>query len=181
MLSASGVFFLGVVVVGILLSIGFCVISNKDNAIMSKYDERQKVSKGKSYTYGFYAMVVCEFVVCCLTASGYPDLHIPGTYYHVLSIFIGFTVVCVHDVWNRSYWGMNNNQKAIKALFVVAFVLNLAVCILPYVADHEVAMRTIGSMECYDLPYPNIFCVAFMFIVGATGLIRHLTDKKEEE
>ncbi len=169
------------IMVGLLISAVLVIFANKDKHIKTEYDERQKIAKGKSYTYGFYTILISEVLVFCLSIEGYPNIHIPGAYYHMFSLFLGLTVVCVHDIWCGCYWGLNNNIKRYNGIFLFALLLNLLICIAPYLVNHEVRIRTIAGMECYDLPYANIMCSVFIIIVGIAGLIRRLTTKKEEE
>ena len=76
---------------------------------------------------------------------------------------------------------MNNNIKRYNGIFLFGLLLNLLICVAPYLVNREVRIRTIAGMECYDLPYANIMCSVFLITVGIAGLIRRLTTKKEEE
>ncbi|MCR5099227.1 MAG: hypothetical protein K6B14_09795, partial [Lachnospiraceae bacterium] len=113
------------IVVGLIICVFIFKAVNKDHRIKTEYDERQKAIKGRGYTYGFYTLLVYEAIMLIFSVGGYPELPITEYMWHAVGIYLGVTVVCVHAIWNRAYWGLNNDHKQYIIVVVVCFILNM--------------------------------------------------------
>ena len=57
--------------IGICIGLIFCVIifrfANRNKKLKSEYDERQLQIRGRSYMFAFYAVVIYEALMTCLS------------------------------------------------------------------------------------------------------------------
>ena len=65
------------IIVGLIICIFVFKFANKDKKILTKYDERQQVARGKAYMYGFWAMMIATAVAMLLSLSSSSGLPIP--------------------------------------------------------------------------------------------------------
>ena len=163
------------IVVGLIACVFIFRYANKDHKIKSEYDERQKLIKGRGYMYGFYTVMIYEAIMMCFMVGGYPDLPLQHYIWHAIGIYLGVAVVCVHAIWNRAYWGLNNDHKKYIMVFVACFVLNL----LPVIGTIRSGVKVVDGY--LDLPFVNIICVAFFLVIAVVAIIREITDARQSE
>ena len=163
------------IIVGLILCVVAVKFANKNHKLKSEYDERQKLIKGRGYMYGFYTVMIYEAVIMCFMVGGYPNLPIQQYIWHALGIYLGVAVVCVHAIWNRAYWGLNNDHKKYIIVFVICFLLNL----LPVIGSIRSGVMIVDGY--LDLPFVNIICVAFFLVIAVVAIIREIVDSRQSE
>lgn len=161
------------IVVGLIIVAIFFAIGNADGKIRTEYDERQQIIRGKSYTVGFYSMLIVAAILCILSIG---EVKIPienGVLYFIL-LFVGIMSMVIHSVWNGVYWGLNNKKGSYLILFVICTVINLGSGIMACV--HGTMIRD-GKIST---PFIYILCGLIFIIAGAVMVVRSMYDKKLE-
>ena len=163
---------------GIMCGLAFCVvlfkIANKDHKVKTQYDERQEMIQGRGYKYSFYTMLFMEIIVMLLEMSGI-ELPIENYLVHTIAILIGALVLCVHNIWNGVYWGLNNNRKSYAIIFALAVVLN----IIPLAA--AIANDSLSGHGINSIPLLNVIVLVWMAIIGVVALAKKCVDGKSSE
>lgn len=165
------------IVVGLLICVALFIFANKDHKVKTEYDERQKAIMGKSYTYGFWAVVITEVILMCLRLDPRNSFSIvPAYIFHAVPIYFGLTVVSVYQIWKRCFFGLNNNRGRYIGILIVVGIINtvFAVCLIIFSNGKTV-------YGYYDLPYVNILCEAYILVMCIAGLIRWCIDRGEKE
>ncbi|MBR5338401.1 MAG: hypothetical protein IK152_10500 [Lachnospiraceae bacterium] len=165
--------------IGICIGLIFCVIifrfANRNKKLKSEYDERQLQIRGRSYMFAFYAVVIYEALMTCLSIGGIlKSLPVEEYVFHACSIYVGAIVLCVHSVWNGAYWGLNNNIRRYVGIFIALFILNL----FPIVGVLANGVKTVDGY--IDFPFINLACTIMLVVLAITLLIRRRMDSKAE-
>ncbi|MCR5202192.1 MAG: hypothetical protein K6D02_03745 [Lachnospiraceae bacterium] len=166
------------VVVGVLVGIIVCIVvfklANKDHAVSTKYDERQKEVRGKAYTYAFWTTIVSCAALFLLDVSGV-NLDILGSVKYFIPVFVGVLVQVTYSIWNDGYMGINNNSQRYLVIFVAIALFNASIAIR---SINEKGVFENGVMSA-DMV--NVLCAALLVIVCIEIGIKALMSKREEE
>ena len=137
-----------------------------------EYDERQIAARGVAYKYGFFAMMLYEFIYGMLAAAGVrrTDEAIGA----ILGIFVGVTVFGVTAIVKDAYLTRNDTPKQTAVSLALVTLGNLLVGIGRLLAGEVVAdgVLTIDSV--------NLVCTVMFLIIGAVGVIHWLRGRKDE-
>lgn len=164
------------IIVGLLICVLLFIFANKNHKVKTEYDERQKAIMGKSYTYGFWGMLITEVILMCLRLDPSSSFPVPNYLFHVIPMYLGLTVVSIYQIWKKSCFGLNNNHRRYIAIIIIAGIINVAITICAIVfADGRMVHGY------YDLPYVNILCTIYLFVMGIAWLIRWCFDRDEKE
>ena len=161
------------IAVGLVICIAFFAIGNTNGKLRTEYDERQQIIRGKSYTVGFYSMLIAAALMCVLS-MGEIEVPIENAVLYFILLFVGIMSMVIHSVWNGVYWGLNNKKGSYLALFVICTVFNLGSGIMACV--HGTMIRE-GKIST---PFIYILCGLIFIIVGAVMVVRSIYDKKLE-
>lgn len=165
--------------VGILVAIIICVVLfkllNTDKKIKTQYDERQQEIRGRAYKYSFYTVIFEEAIIMILRTRGIAEF-VWGSYLVQLFVMLsGLLVLCVYSILKGAYWGINNNPRRYMVVIVIATICNI-LPIIGSIAGGDVAKDGIGA-----LPWVNIMVVIWMALIGVSGLVKKVMDKKSGE
>ncbi|MBQ0079152.1 MAG: hypothetical protein KBS66_04565 [Eubacterium sp.] len=164
-------------VVGIILAIVLIVIfaknRNTDGSARAKYDERQKIVRGKGYAVGFYTamgyfVVVLMFDILCVK--------FPLTTGMVAFLGLIITALaCVeYCIIKDAYWGLNENKKSYKWFFGIVGLINLAIGI------NEVREEGFFIDGFISDNLINLTVGVFLIIILITVFIKDNMDKRAE-
>ncbi len=161
--------------VGLVIAVILLKFANKDHRFKTQYDERQELIKGQGYKYSFYTLAILEAFLAILEIGGI-TFAIERYLVHFIVLLIGFTVLCVHSIWNGVYWGLNNNRKRYTAIIVIAVALNL----IPVISS--IARGSLSTEGFNSLPILNIIVLIWMGVIGICALAKKcLATKGNEE
>lgn len=145
---------------------------NKDKAVKTKYDERQKQARGKSYTYGFYATIVANFVFMMAHMFGLGNFL--GFHGYVIAVFVGIIVQMSYAIFKDAYIGLNTNFRKYMIFMSIVSLINIAATVEAFISGEMVRD---GALQA---PFMNLLCsVLFAVLVIDLG-IKKLIDKKEQ-
>ncbi len=163
---------------GIMIGIGSLIIilaltKNGDDA-QSKYDERQQIARGKAYRAGFYTMGLAVLVMFVLEMAGI-SLPIERSLTYFMIFVLGGLALIAVNIWNDSYFAMNENPIRFVIVFALISLFELMVGIR-YLRTGQMVVNGILTFRAMS------FVVVFMLLfVLAMTLIKRLKDKREEE
>ena len=166
-------FILGFAVV-LALGIGAIASSNynNDKKVKTKYDERQRIARGKSFTYGFYAMMIANLLFMFAHLFGLADFL--GSYGYFTAIIIGILVEMTYAIFKDAYMGLNTNPRKYMIFMACISGINIISTVIG-IANSEMIQD--GVLQT---PYLNLLCsILFTVLVADLG-IKHLLDKKEK-
>jgi len=160
--------------VGLVIAVILLKFSNKDHKFKTQYDERQEFIKGRGYKYSFYTLLYLEALLAVLEV-GDISFGIERYLVHFVVILISLAVLCVHSIWNGTYWGLNNNRKRYTAIIAIAIVLNL----IPVIA--AIANGSLSREGFNSLPLLNVIVLIWMGVIGICALLKKGIDAKTNE
>ena len=160
--------------VGLVIAVILLKFANKDHRFKTQYDERQEFIKGQGYKYSFYTLAILEAFLAILEIGGI-TFAIERYLVHFIVLLIGFTVLCVHSIWNGVYWGLNNNRKRYTAIIVIAVALNL----IPVIA--ALVNGSLASEGFNSLPLLNVIVLIWMAVIGICALAKKCFATKGNE
>lgn len=160
------------IVVGLILTVLFLKVMNKDGKMKTEYDERQKEARGRAYMYGFYAIVLTNVLFLVLSTSC--DLSIMGISLYFIPIIVGVMVQVTYSVFHDAYVGLNNNMTRffVGMTFITLFNLFVGISSLingELIVDGELQ----GS-------FVNLLCGGIFLVLTIELGIKKLIDGKEE-
>ncbi len=163
------------IMVGLVLVVIFLKYINRDKKIKTEYDERQKIARGRSYTYGFYALVISNVIMLVVGATNDEIIRILGMNAFFAPLMIGIIVQISHAIFNDCYMGLNNNLTRYMVVMTFISIFNFVCGIVPLVKD-----GFIQNGKLY-ISFINLE-VGVMFIIICIEMgIKKAIDKREDE
>lgn len=174
-MSRSIGFFLGLCLLSILsviIILFICSRINNDKNVVTKYDERQQLVRGKGYKYAYYSLLIELLLYFIFKTSG---LELPVK--EIVMIFIlaviSIMIHTIYCVFNDGYFGINNNPKQYYIMFGVIGLFNVFIGIMNTTSGR---LYSDGKL---DLPACNYICGIMFVVLGASIFIKHLISKSE--
>ena len=160
--------------IGLVIAVILLKFANKDHRFKTQYDERQESIKGRGYKYSFYTLACLEAALAILEV-GDISFGIERYLVHFIVLLISFAVLCVHSIWNGTYWGLNNNRKRYIIVFAVCAALNMIPLIGLFRGEGLTADGKLGA------PIVNIMVLIMMAILAIELIIKEALDRREKE
>lgn len=165
------------IVFGVTVGLVICFIAfrflNKDGSIKTKYDERQDIARGKSYRFGFWGLCAALFALILLDSA---EIVIPAEpiviYFSIF--FVGAVALCVHSIFNGSYFGINNMQSKWISFFIFFGVINGLISVMAYVNG---SLIVDGQLT---VSFVNVLCCLMLVIAIIAIGIKKLIDNRED-
>lgn len=126
----SILFRVSILIYGILLSILIIIliiaVSTKGDSVKERYDERQRLEKGRAFGYAFFTTLVCLLLLSVLPVV---DLSIPAapSILYLTAGLSGVTVYAVYCIWHESYFALNQRLTPLMICFVLIGLSNLLI------------------------------------------------------
>ena len=149
-------------------------IMNNDNAVKTKYDERQKMVRGIGYKYSFWTLVVLLVIMIILDACEL-SLPIKNSVLYFLIIIIGIMVHTTYAVFHDGYFGINNQPKQYYVFFVLIGVFNVVIGVINSVKGDLIDD---GKL---DVPAINLLCGLMFVFLGICIVIKNRISKNEDD
>ena len=163
---------------GVMMGIGGLVIilaltKNGDDA-RSQYDERQQIARGKAYRAGFYTMGLAILVMFVLEMAGV-SLPIERSLTYFMIFVLGGLALIAVNIWNDSYYAMNENPVRFVIIFALIALFELMVGIR-YLTTGQMVVN--GILTFRAMSFVVVFMLLFVLVMT---LIKRLKDKREED
>ena len=160
--------------VGIILLIVILKATKKDGKIKCRYDERQEITRGKAFKYGFFTLIVCNFLYGIGNSLG-ERVYVDPMAGMFLSICIGITVYASYCIWHESYFSLNENPKRVIIAFVAIGLFN-AVIGVHNICDGSFVEDGVIGFHC-----TNLICSAVMFVIVGVIAAKQIALKREAQ
>ena len=163
------------VTVGLLLVVILLKYVNRDKALKTEYDERQKALRGRSYMFGFFGMAIANCIMLFVGIENMDVIRMMGMNAFFIPILIGIVVQFSHSIFNDCYVGLNNNIMRFMVCMSLISVFNLVFGIMAWING--------GFIQDGEV-YPGLVNleVGVMFIILAIEMaIKKCIDTKVEE
>lgn len=142
-----------------------------------KYDERQKLKKGKGSEIAFITMLVMLGIFGVAYEAQIPIPFTNGLICWMV-LLIGVTVYASYAVWNECYFALNVSKNGMRIGLGFFFVLNTAMAILT-LAMGESIIESGGLIGTKVII--NLFCGAVSLFIVAESFLKDYIDKKDEK
>ncbi|MCM1494935.1 MAG: hypothetical protein NC089_03970 [Bacteroides sp.] len=162
------------ILLGLLMSYIFLVVTKKGDSTKAIYDERQQAVRGTGFKTGFFTMLGFDgFIALCLLL----EIPIPADMEIIVSTgaIIGIGVYAVYCSWNDGYFALNENRNSILIFLGIIGLINLALAIVDMISN---TLFQNGRLTFRGL---NLLCGILVIVVFLTLLIKKAQDGKEEE
>lgn len=165
------VVFLVVCVIGIILYM------LKSNNSRDEYDERQQLTKGKGYCYGFFTVVAANFIYLCYLEIVENPVVSPSVATLAI-VCIGIVVFEIYCIKNDAFWGIRYKNSLYKCIWIWAFVavVNLFVGVMNVL---EKGLFIDGRIEFESVA--NLIIGITFFVMGVAIMIKLAIEKRNRE
>lgn len=164
-------FFVGIVAGCILIAI-ILKITKTDGSIKCNYDERQQLVRGKGFKYGFFTLIICNFLALGLS-SFTKKQYIESEVFMIISILIGVFVYAVYCIWNDAYFSLNESPKKVLIAFALIALLNIGLGYRNYLRG-ILFQNGVLTIHC-----TNLFCGVLFLLIFLVLAIKHIYQKAE--
>ncbi len=158
--------------VGGALAILTVVVIKKGDGVKSEYDERQELIRGRGFKYGFFTILIANYIyymfwmVESMTFLG-PDIAL------VVTSLLGVCVSACYCIWNDGYFALNEKKECFIVIAIVGGIINMVLGIWAFVSGTAIYN---GKLTFSSL---NLFCGIMILIVGGVMLLKKI--RKEDE
>lgn len=159
---------IGCILIAILLK-----ITKTDHSMKCKYDERQELIRGKGFKYGFFTLIIFNFLAAMLS-SFVEKPHIEAEALMIIGILIGIFVYVTYCIWHESYFSLNENPKRVLIAFFLIALVNLGVGYSHYL--NGVLFRN-GVLTVYCV---NLFCGLLFLMIFLVLSAKCICKKRED-
>lgn len=146
-----------------------------DGKLRCEYDERQELSRGRGFKYGFFTLLILNMLVAFYSEiASQPIADVFGT--QITTSCIGILVYVTYCIWHDSYFALNERRKPLLIVFAVVGIANFILGFSNVLAhDREMAssdmMNGIGNIM-----------IGFMFLaIFVVLLLKEIKDRKEDK
>lgn len=168
----SLLWYAGMVLVGILISIILISRNNSNKKFKSEYDERQEVVRGRSYKWGYYTAIVL-FAVFTLLDLGGIVFPVEQSVLFFGALAVSASVQVAYSLWNDAYWGINNKLRNYVVMFIVLGIINGLSGAMAYV-DGRMIVDGILTHS-----FISFECVLIFVVFGIVCLVKSVVKKSE--
>lgn len=169
----------GVLIGCLLITVFIRIILKKirtNGRIRCEYDERQELSRGKGFKYGFFTLLIMNMLLAFyneIAVQPITDIY----NMQIMTSCIGILVYVIYCIWHDCYFALNERRKTLLIIFVFAGISNFALGISHVEEYFHGKAAADGMMNGTG----NIM-IGFMFLViFAVLLLKELKDRKENE
>ncbi len=161
------------IAMGLVAAVAVIKAVKKDGRLKCKYDERQVLVQGKSYKYGFLALLLCLMLDVFLgdLAEGYVEHGVLV----FLCVVIGIIVESGYAIWHDGYFSLNEYPKRIVLAFLALSLLNFAVFIR-YMQEGELIRDGVVTSSA-----TNLLCAVLLLVVVLMILARYAYGKRRDK
>lgn len=160
---------MGIIVLFIILK-----LTKTDGRIKCKYDERQKIARGKAYAIAFWTLVGYNGLYGIYSAFTKKVVVEP-----VCGLTIGICIAAVvqisYCIWQDAYFSLNEDKKKLFLTFSVLGCANIVIGIITLI-DGKWFEDGVLTIRCLNM------VVGFLFIViGIVYFVKKACSKNEME
>lgn len=162
------------VIIGIICVVFLLALTKNGDSAKCKFDERQELVRGRGFKYGFFTLLICNFIVFLLEMSDVP-VYAETEVIVVINCLIGISIYVIYCIWNEGYFALNENRKRLMVAFAVIGVANLLVSAVNIA---EGTMIENGKLTFRSL---NLCCGLLLIVVFVTLLLKKVCKDGKDE
>lgn len=163
------------IVVTVLLVVLLAVVFRKQGGMgfgRAKYDERQKLARGKAFQAGFFTVLIYEVLYAFGDLMGLRwTVHFTGV---MIGLFLGVAVFGVAAVCQDAYLSLNEKPQGWLALWGIIILANGA-CVFSEAVDGELIRDGMLTEN-----WLNGLCVALFAVILVAQLLHTARARREE-
>ena len=159
---------------GIFLTAVLFLAVHSDGKLKGKFDEKQTLARGRSYTYAFYTTVAANLIMMILYAMNVPVPFEPYIAFFIALLPSGF-VWGFFAVWNDADVSLNSKRKTMLRTYIIIGVVNILLAIF------FIATGTMYVDGKFSVGLVSLLCGFMMFFMVVVTCIRDRVRAKEEE
>lgn len=162
------------VIIGIICVVLLLALTKNGDSAKCRFDERQELVRGRGFKYGFFTLLICNFIVFMLEMSDVP-VYAETEVIVVINCLIGISIYVIYCIWNEGYFALNENRKRLMVAFAVIGVGNLLVSAVNIA---EGTMIENGKLTFRSL---NLCCGLLLIVVFVTLLLKKVCKDGKDE
>lgn len=154
------------------LAIFTVAVIKKGDGVKSEYDERQELIRGRGFKYGFFTILIANYIYYMLWMAESirflsPDIAL------VITTLLGVCVSACYCIWYDGYFALNEKKGCFIVIAVVGGMINMVLGVWSFASG--VAIYN-GQLTFRSL---NLFCGIMILIIGGVMLLKKI--RKEDE
>lgn len=158
------------------LELGFLMLllTRKKGKIRAEYDERQELSRGRGYKWGFLTFGIFSLVMGSLSLW---DIEVPVEQPIIWfgSLMLAITVTYVYFVWHDCLIGLQEEDRTVTIMLWVVLIPNLSAAVCNTVTGRVIRD---GKLSIDSINYLFVFYALAILIAR---LARKAADKREAD
>lgn len=162
----------GLLIGGIVVII-ILKLTKEDGSVKCKYDERQQLVRGRGFKYGFFVLLIYDFVYG-IAGFAAERRYLDDGAAMILGICAGVLVYASYCIWNDGYFSLNENPRKVLIAFVFIGIFNLLLGIRQIKAG-ALIVKGMLTFRCVNLLCGAMFLVLFLVIFA-----KWICNKREE-
>lgn len=160
------------VVVGIIISIIFIKICNKNGKITTEYDERQEAIRGRGFKYAMYSAWIM-IGIYIVFEIGEVNIHMENGLVLFTILVISLMIQVSHSIWNDAYFGRNNSTRKYVIIFIVLTLIN-ALAAVRFGMENMLVVDGMLTTKAI-----NAECALIFVIIGIEYALKGIAENKE--
>ena len=165
--------FLAGLMVTVMIALFLLKRTRRDRRLRQKYDERQRLVRGRGYGIAFYTIVVA--IVLYPFFEEWANLPVETDAAMYLIVLFGVLVHIVYCIWHDAYVSLMEVKSRVYLLLAGIGLLNLILGI------RNVAIGAAFTKGKLNLAGMNLFVGALLLIVFAVLFLRSVVPERETE
>lgn len=158
---------------GIMCKVLMAKFFTKDKSGKSKYDERQKIVRGRGYKYGFFTLLICMALDILLGTT--LEMYIDRSVLIFTSLCLAVVVHAAYSIWNDGYFSINEEPTKIIIVLSVIGVINL------WIGIRHIVHGTIIEEGIVGMNAMNLICGIMMLLILSVLAIKKQCSKCADE
>lgn len=114
-----------------------------------RYDERQRTEQGRGYRAAFIATAISLIIPLMLGSTGIIGSEFM-TFFIILALFIGVSVLIVYWIWHECYFAINENSTRIMIFIGIFGVLNFIISVINFIGGYLI-VNGVPTVRCLNL------------------------------
>lgn len=114
-----------------------------------RYDERQRTEQGHGYRAAFIATAISLIIPLPLGSTGIIGSEFM-TFFIILALFIGVSVLIVYWIWHECYFAINENSTRMVIFIGIFGVLNCIISVINFIGGYLI-VNGVPTVRCINL------------------------------
>lgn len=167
-----GIIIMLIILLSIVLTIVMLKSVNNDGSTLPKYDERQKIQRGRGYMFAFYSTLIIYCAIPFVTTESSRKFF--NQFLFTGPALIGILIHVSYCIWHNAYVQLNSEFKKCLSIILSTSIFNL---LLGYTAIHNNKLVKDDQLQLNVL---NLAVGSLGIIIVLEMIIKRIIDKRGE-